>query len=187
MLSLGLGLNRGQASTKKQDFYVTSAAPPADYFNSYTVEGSPGELTFTANQTVDSTTGWFKIQYPATDQTNISGINKGNIVEAAGVKKGRNWRVKFDVFLETAADWTQGGAENTTVTLTVVWGNRFFDVEVTPDTTTSVNTGIQTVAADNQNSLLIFFDGTDDLPESNAVFYIKNFEIQQGKSTSIFA
>lgn len=188
MLGLGLGVQKSAPSTKKQDFFIEQDNIPVGYFGDYSIDGTAPEdsLTYTADQSApDSSTGWLKIQYPDSDQTSISGINKGDLVEAAATIAGRKFRVQFDVFLETAANWTEG-AGNNTVTLEVLYGNTYFAVEVTPDQATSVSTGIQTVSVSGQDRLTIFFRTAGDLPEANATWYIKNFKIRQGKNDSIF-
>ena len=188
MLSLGLGITRSAARVAKEDFHLISNSPPVNFFNSFSVEGTPGSLTFTADQAApDASTGWLKIQYPDSDQTSISGLQKSNMIEEAAVKQGKKWKLKFDIFLETAADWLQGGADNTTVQMGVLFGNRYYFADVTPDQSVSIDTGIQTVAVDDAERLTIYFNAENDLPESEAVFYIKNFDMQMGNSDSIFS
>lgn len=184
MLSLGLGLQRSKGATAKQDYFIDKATIEAGFFTKYSIEG--GDLTFTADQTItDNGSGWLKIQYPATNQTGISGVNAFPINEA-GVKAGRFFEIEFDVFLETADNWLQGDASNTTVTLEVLYGNTYHSVEVTPDTDTSISTGIKTVSTEGANRFSIFFRTGDDLPEASAAFYLKNLTIRQGRSQSIF-
>lgn len=185
MLSLGLGVNRSGAPPKAQDFYLEIDNPLSNTFSDYSVQG--GALTKTANQTIDGSSGWLKIVYPDTDQTDsISGIDKSDIVEEAKVVFGRKFKVEFDIYLETADDWLQGDASNTKVSVVCIYGNTYITKEVTPDSSYSFNTGIKTVSATGAERLVIAFKTDDDLPEGGATFYIKNFKIRQGKNDSIF-
>lgn len=186
MNGLGLGASKAATpiTTTSVERTATKTLLPSDYFNSYNVEG--GLLKFVASQTAGGTGGWLKIQFPNTNQSNISGVSRSNAVSAHEAQEGFKYKLTFDIFLETAADWTQG-AGNTQVTTKVNFGNVTTSFEVTPDQSVSIDTGVKTIRANNQNNLLIFFNTNDDLPEAGAVFYLKNFQLQTGQDDSGFS
>ena len=172
MLSLGSGHRTNKKPPRKIYQQLTKAAPPQNEFGPYNIEG--GTLTFTAGQTKDGSSDWLKVQYPNANQTNISGVSRRNLLSDNEAGPGIKYRFTFDLFLETAADWTQG-AGNPTVTTKVYFGGETHQVEVTPDQTVSIDTGVKKIMAKGQNDLLIYFDAPNDLPEAQSVFYIKNF------------
>jgi len=162
----------------------TKTLLPGDYFNSYNVEG--GLLSFTAAQAVGGQGGWLRIEFPNTNQSNISGVSRSDAAAAHEAQQGFKYKITFDIFLQTAASWTEG-AGNTQVTTKVNFGNVTSSFEVTPDQSVSIDTGVKTITANNQNNLLIFFNTTNDLPEARAVFYLKNFVLQTGQDSSGFS
>ncbi len=185
MKGLGLGSHRSVAANQISEIAPPPSQPVAyiseSYFTNYNVEG--GSLTFTENQTVDGSGNWLKIKFPKADQTDISGISKSNAVQGHEAQSGFKYKITFDIFLETASKWTQG-AGNTEVTMKVYFGNVTNTFSLTPDTTESVDTGIETIVNHGANDLIIYFNTENDLPESEAVFYIKNLDIQTAQSQS---
>ena len=183
MNGLGLSASKGTGAVK----YVpdTQGQPLAyiedDYFRSYNVEG--GTLTFTENQTVDSTNNWLDIEFPNTAQNDISGISRKDAVDPYDAQSGFSYKITFSIFLEGANNWTEG-AGNTEVTMKVSFGGVSNSFEVTPDTTESIDTGVQTITDGNQNNLIIFFNTENDLPEARAKFYIKSLDIQTAQDAS---
>jgi len=178
MLSLGLGLTR---ETPVRELLLDLSIQPIleTTFDDFSVVG--GALTMTENQTVDGKSGWLKIVYPNTSQTDNSGLrgaNPGFIEDIAIVPRTHFWRATFDIFLETADDWTQG-VGNTTVQTSVQFATSSYKAEVTPDTTVSVDTGAVKCSQSN-NNFTIFFRGDDDLPEAGATYYLKNFTLKLG-------
>lgn len=181
MLSLGLGLNKG-GSPKLRDLItdIDLDQPATTYFNSYNVEG--GSIAFTSDATVASESGWLKGVFPNSAQNAPSGISHINISPEADATAGRLFKVKFDLFLETAADWTEGGA--TQPTITVSFGNTTTNVDVTPDSKVTIDTGVKSIGFTGLNDLIIYFNELNELPEANAVFYIKNFEFRMGNDNT---
>jgi len=178
MLSLGLGLTR---ETPVRELLVDVSIQPilTTTFVDYSVSG--GALTKTESQTVDGTSGWLKIVYPNTAQTDISGLRDaepGFIEDIAIIRNQHYWRATFDIFLETAADWTEG-AGNTTVQTSVQFANSLYKEDIAPDTTVSVDTGAVRCAQPN-NNFSIYFRAENDLPEAGATYYIKNFTLKVG-------
>lgn len=186
MNGLGLGATKSTATTTVTTMGQTDTKTllPGNYFNSYNVEG--GFLTFTAAQSAGGQGGWLKIQFPDTNQSNISGVSRADAVDAHEAQSGFKYKITFDIFLETAGNWTEG-AGNTQVTTKVNFGNVTSSFEVTPDQSVSIDTGVKTITANNQNNLLIFFNTANDLPEARAVFYLKNFVLQTGQDSSGFS
>ena len=175
MLGLGLGSTQG-ARFKPSDppQQQPPAFLPANFFIDYSVTG--GDLTFTANQSVDGTNNWLKIQYPNVAQTNISGVLNRNAVPAMDALVGVTYRLQFDIRLARGADWTEGVGNNT-VTVKTVFGSDTHSEEVTPDTNVTFDTGTRVIQRDFANDNFIYFDVTNDLPEANALFYIKNYSL----------
>ena len=175
MLGLSLGATRG-ARFKPTDppQQQPPAFLPASFFIDYSVTG--GALTKTENQSVASTNNWLKVQYPNVAQTNISGIAKPDAIESSDVLVGTTYRLQFDIHLLRGADWTEG-AGNNTVTVKTVFGSDTNSEEVPPDTNFTYDTGTRIVQRDFANDVFIYFDVTNDLPEANAIFYIKNYSL----------
>ena len=183
MNGLGLSASKGTGSTTVD---TTTRAMPlayieADYFRSYNVEG--GQLTFTENQTVDGSPSWLKIQFPNTNQSDISGISRKDAANPYNAQSGFSYKITFSIELEGAANWTQG-VGNTEVTMKVAFGGVTTTFQLTPDTVETVDTGVQTVASDDSTNLIIYFNTEDDLPESRAVFYMKGLNIQTAQNAS---
>lgn len=175
MLGLGLGSTQGARFKPAADAQEQPPAfLPANFFIDYSVTG--GDLTFTANQSVDSTNNWLKIQYPNAAQTNISGVLNRNAVPAIDALTGVTYRLQFDIHLLRGADWTEGVGNNT-VTVKTVFGSDTHTQEVAPDTSVTFDTGTRVIQRDFANDNFIYFDVTNDLPEANAVFYIKNYSL----------
>lgn len=177
MLSLGSNVSLGTQTSLPQTFlaanFTNNQFIPLDYFDSYSVNG--GDLTVSKTQPSLNEDYWIKFTYPNKDQTDISGIRKDKIVTKGEARPKTKWQVKFDIWLDSiVGGWTQGSF-NPTVTLEVVFGNRFYTQEITPGQSVSVDTGAQTVAATGSTNLLIFFRTDNDMPEANSVFYLKNF------------
>ena len=185
MNGLGLSVSRATGAGFVSEITPPPASPlpyiTDDYFASYNVEG--GQLSFTENQTVDGVANWLKVKFPKTNQTDISGISKRDAVRAHELQSGFSYKIQFSIELEDASKWTQG-ADNTEVTMKVSFGGVQTSYELTPDTVESIDTGVQTANQNNANDLTIFFDTTNDLPESEAVFYIKSLTIQAAQKAS---
>lgn len=180
MLSLGSNSSLGsQTKVVKEYFsvnYTNNVFIPLNYFNSYSVFG--GGLTRSKVQPAIGETNWIKFVYPNKDQTDISGIRKDKLIPKGMARPKVKWQVKFDIWLDSSVGgWTQG-AGNTTVTMEVVFGNRYFTKEVTPGQSVSVDTGVQTIAAADATNLLIFFRTDNDMPEANSAFYLKNLFVK---------
>jgi len=180
MLSLATNSSLGsQTKVVKKYFdvnYTNNVFIPINYFDSYSVAG--GDLTQSKTQPAIGENYWIKFAYPNKDQTDISGIRKDKLIPKGMARPKVRWQVKFDIWLDnTVGGWTQGDG-NTTVTMEIVFGNRYFTKEVTPGQSVSVDTGAQTVAAANATNLLIFFRTDNDMPEANSVFYIKNLFVK---------
>lgn len=181
MLSLGSGHRTNKKPPRKIYKQLSKTAPAAAEFGPYNIEG--GNLTFTANQTKDGSSNWLKIQYPNSNQSNISGISKRGLLSDNEGAPGIKYKITFDLYLETAADWTQGAA-NTAVTTKIYFGGETHQVDITPDQTVSIDTGVKKITTKGQNTLLIYFDAPNDLPEAEAVFYIKDFTFKAGRKIS---
>ena len=107
---LGLGNSLVSSSTLNADVFSFSKSLLADNdFSDYSVQG--GSLTFTANQSApDGSTGWLKVVYPATDQTDtLSGIlnDQSNATyflsdwaAMSTPRPGSTYTLKFDMYLE---------------------------------------------------------------------------------------
>lgn len=180
MLTLGssasLGANAAIPKSYAAVNYTGNQFIPLGYFTSYSVDG--GSLTPSKIQPALNENYWIKFTYPNKDQLNISGIRRDKIITKGEARPKTKWQVKFDIWLDTSVGgWTQG-AGNDTVTMEVVFGNRYYTKEVTPGQSVSVDTGVQTVAAAESANLLIFFRTDNDMPEANSVFYIKNLYIK---------
>ena len=187
MLGIGLGVQRGGASPRKKLFTDVNIAQPAtDYFRGYSVEG--GSITFTADQTIGGASGWLKGQFPGTNQSAPSGITVLNIADTGDVRKGMLFKVEFDIFLETAANWTEGS--ETTSNIAISFGNTTTNVDLTPDQTVHVTMTPKACDLDaaintSFNDLILFFNAENQTPEANAKFYIKNFEFRLGNDSTL--
>lgn len=181
MLGLGLGLNKG-GRPKLRDLITNLdlTQPATDFFNSYNVEG--GAITFSSNATIASESGWLKGVFPNSAQNAPSGISHINISPEADATAGRLFKVKFELYLETAANWTEGGASQATIT--VSFGNTTTNVDVTPDSKVTIDTGVKSIDFTGLNDLIIYFNEENELPEANAAFYIKNFEFRMGNDNT---
>ena len=144
---------------------------------------SGGNFTVTENQTVGGESGWTKYVYPATNQSDVSGLSKADIVLEGEVVKGYYWDVSFDIYLETDANWTQGD-DNDAVSTSVTFGNRTKVVDVATDQKVTFNIDTQTVNTDRATLFRIFFKGDGDLPQASAAFYLKNFKLKIGRTES---
>jgi hypothetical protein len=185
MLGLGLGVNKSTATPKLILLDLDFETPATDFFSSYSVVG--GELTFTADQTAPGVQGanFLKIQYPNANQnavgSEISGVrNRSSLIEDSAVNPSFYWRITFDVFFETDANWTTG-ANNDDVQTVIQFSNRPVKRNVTTDTLTSIDTGAKQVGTESGN-LLIYFNNAGDIPAANATWYIRNFTMKLGKT-----
>ena len=185
MLGLGLGVNKSTSTPKVILLDLDFETPATDFFNSYSVTG--GALTFTADQSIPSSqdTNFLKIQYPNAPQnavgSEISGVrNKNVLIEDSAVNPSFYWRITFDVFFETDADWTTG-ENNDDVQMITQFSNRAVKRNVDTDTLTSIDTGVQQVGTQSGN-LLIYFNNAGDIPGANATWYVRNFTMKLGKT-----
>ena len=185
---LGLGSSAAKQQKPPSKILLDAKPPnplPADYFREYNVEG--GRMGRSANQTIGGQTGWLKLTYPNANQTDISGVVKTNIIGKPAVQPQYYWKCTFKIYLETLTDWTNDDINNTEVTLKINFGNRLYQVDIAADSVVSIDTGVQKVAAKEQDGLFIYFDVGTDLPEANASFYIKDLKLKVGRTQDSFS
>jgi hypothetical protein len=181
---LGLGNKLTNSATVFDDsvFVFRKNLFAANDFEDYSVEG--GALTFTANQSApDGSTGWLKVVYPGTDQTNLSGIQNTNTTsefflqpysDLSTPRQGSTFTLKFDIYLEGTDEW---GTDDVTTTGLVAGYGVNQNIPVNAATTlekTSANLLDSTATVD----LKIYWPLSGDRPLGGATFYIKNLSIK---------
>ena len=182
---LGLGNSIITSDGIKQPFF--------SYYSDFTsgVDGwadggltEGGTISLAANQTIAGESGWLRCTYPATNQTDISGIHHSTLMasltgEVGDYAVGRmrfyfyhdgstdHWTGSDDVavYFFTGSGWETYNAYTTGVPLNTA---KDMNLNFGPDTDGSWPAPIE-----------IWFTTTpNDLPQAGAVFYIKDVSIQ---------
>ena len=180
---LGLGNSLVSSSTLNADVFSFSKSLLADNdFSDYSVQG--GSLTFTANQSApDGSTGWLKVVYPATDQTDtLSGIlnDQSNATyflsdwaAMSTPRPGSTYTLKFDIYLEGTDEW---GTDD--VKTTGLVGGYGVALDVPVDTAYSFSKQSSNLLTNQVNpDLKIYWVTAGDKPLGGATFYIKNISV----------
>lgn len=172
MLGLGKSIDRS-------GFVAQGDAPPIadDFFTGDSVQGT---LSFTANQSApDGSTGWLKGVFD-TEQTSYVGILRSNFAaEVGGITIGATYKISFDLFL---SDGTNSASKdhwpNAPTTTTISLGGNQANQDITPGQATLFDKTLSAANNDTYVDLYIFWNvPSDDRPNADAEFYIKNLEI----------
>ena len=142
-----------------------------------------GDLTKTLNATVDGSAGWLKCVYD-TNQTSNSGIfsNLNDFV----TKPGDYQVISFKIYLD--GNWDGTDSVSTSVFISGAAVNVELSVEgsdafpsnsfgVDQDTVATVS-GLFNVQTSNNTKIHIYFNSTQDRPQADAWFAIKDVEMK---------
>ena len=170
MLGLGNSLTAGSyiAPTLRQT-YRSDFTSDNDGWSGASIEG--GSLTQTFNQTIGGSDGWMKNVYPA-NQTNTSGLLK-NVLVGATDQVGDFVTIQFKIYLD--GNWD--GSDNVSgFIINSIASNIILDIP--QDEVVQVDvTSDPSPDAGYSNSIQLLFNTAGDRPQSGAIFYIKDIEI----------
>jgi hypothetical protein len=180
MLGLGTPIDRssfvGAAGAAGPLFF--SSVIPVDFFDTITVRNSASDLTITANQTVDSSSGWLKVVFDL-EQTSAPTFAKSSIID--GIVVGQDYKISFNIFLSDAtngankAHWPSGPT-----TTSVALGGVIPTQDITAGQTTLWEQTITASAnaSGNLDFYLFWNNPSGDRPNADAQFYIKDLKIE---------
>lgn len=180
MLGLGKSINRssfvGAAGAAGPLFF--SSVIPVDFFDTITVRNSASDLTITANQTVDSSSGWLKVVF-ALEQTGVASFASTSAVDSIVV--GQDYKISFNIFLSDAtngedkAHWPSGPT-----TTSAALGGQIPTQDITAGQTTLWEQTITASAnaSGNLDFYLFWNIPSNDRPNADAEFYIKDLKIE---------
>ena len=174
MLGLGTSISNSSFIATDGPLFFSSVLP-VDFFDTVDVRNSAADLTITANQTVDSSSGWLKVVF-ALEQTGAASLINSNIVDAIVI--GQDYKISFDIFLsdgtnsESKAHWPSGPT-----TTSVALGGQQPTQDITAGQTTLWEQTI-TASATFNDFYLFWNNPSSDRPNADAQVYIKNLKIE---------
>ena len=175
MLGLGNSISNSSFIGTDGPLFFSSVLP-VDFFDSNDTSIG-GSVAITANQTVDSSTGWLKVVFDS-EQTGVATFVNDNTVD---IVVGQDYKISFNIFLSDAtngagkAHWPSGPT-----TTSVALGGQIPPQDITAGQTTLWE---QTITASRNDSgfedfYLFWNSPSGDRPNADAQFYIKNFTIE---------
>ena len=172
MLGLGNGLIKGGGANvlSLTDTYTSDFTSNTDGWAAY----SSTDLTLSNNQTIDSSSGWLKGTYGAT-QTNVSGITK-SLGWATSAGDMIIWSYKIHI-VNDGGKWDPEGDSDGVMQYTTFGVNNSL-ITTTLDSTTTNSSTAYLASGMGDQTMIIKFQTADDLPQEDAVFYVKDFSLE---------
>ena len=180
MLGLGSSMLQQQKLPDKLSFtYTDDFDDDGSGWVSHSIEG--GNISFAYDQDIPSGSGggWMKCTYPNTNQTNSSGIIHTSMFNTVTDAVGQYARVSCKVYLydDGSGLW---GSDPVKITLYVDIESEIGDGNANVPLNQEVELDM-TFGPDTDGSWLnifiIYFNESGELPQANAVFYVKDLVV----------
>tara|TARA_R110002020_G_scaffold132409_1_gene295661 strand:- start:1011 stop:1544 length:534 start_codon:yes stop_codon:yes gene_type:complete len=173
MLGLGNNIIKGGGAIEELILtYTSDFTSGVDGWEKYSVD--QGDLALAANQTIDSSGGWLKCTYDAT-QTSLSGIQRQIGVP---VLAGDRFVEQFTIYIvDDSGKWDpEGDSDAVSVKHTITNNNLIFGANLDESVTRSGATSNNGLGAADPY-IILQFATADDFPQAGAVFFIKDYTL----------
>lgn len=138
-----------------------------------------GTLNFTTNQSIGGQDNWLKVQYTATQTDAASGIKIDDFVSTPGVI-GDILNFSYKIYIVNSGGlWDPEGDTDAVFTSTQLFG-KLSNADITTDqisTRSGTLTATTNYTTGQGDLILASFSVPDDLPQANAIFYIKDIVV----------
>ena len=178
MLGLGSGTQANDKLIQTINHYISDFTSDEDGWEGNSIQNSSSDLTFDANETIASTSGWLKMTFGVT-QTSSWNIGK----TLNNVKTGDTVILSMKIFVVQGSNVWDANNDGDNIQLKIGIGSKYVYIHDTASPVafefdTALDLEFVFTATGTSGLFTIQTNLSDDYPEAGAIFYIKDIDLK---------